>query len=74
MKSMQMPIEKIMLMLVSVGVAVYVGVVALAGLAFFPWGLPILAVLVLVGYVFWCIVRERMARAEDDRYDNNVEN
>jgi len=67
-----MPLEKIVLLVVLVMVAAAVTVwlgalvyatveIPLAGLAFVP--------AMLVGYVIWRVVADRLKNAEDDRYD-----
>ncbi len=63
-----------MLGLVVLGCMLYAAVVFVGVIALWPWGLPVLLVLSVIGYVFFRIVYERLANAEDDNYDNKVDN
>ncbi len=37
-----------------------------------PYGLPVLVLLAVVGYVVYRVIRERLANAEDDYYEKNI--
>ena len=69
-----MALEHIVLGLVVLGGILYAAVIFLGVMAMWPWGLPVLVVLLITAGIFLWIVVERLGNAEDDRYDNKVDN
>jgi hypothetical protein len=62
-----------MLILVCLAVGLWaLGLIA-GMIAAFPYGLPVLAVVAVVGYVVYRVIRERLENAEDDYYEKNVD-
>ena len=68
-----MKLDRIMLILVCLAVGLWaLGLIA-GMIAAFPYGLPVLAVVAVVGYVVYRVIRERLENAEDDYYEKNVD-
>ena len=68
-----MSLDKIVLIIIcSVG-AVYVAMLFVGAIALFPYGLPLLAVLAIVLYIFQRVVRDRLSNKEDDYYEKNID-
>ncbi len=67
-----MALDKLVLILVIVAVALWA--LALLGgiIASLPWGLPALVVFLVVGYILYRVVQDRLSSAEDDYYDKNI--
>jgi len=68
-----MKLDKIALILVIALAAVWVVAVFGGLVATLPFGLPILAILLVVGYLVYRVVRDRLNSAEDDYYERNVD-
>ena len=68
-----MPLDRLVLILVIAGAAVW-AVVMLGGIvATLPWGLPALILFMIGGYIVYRVIQDRLSNAEDDYYDKNVE-
>ncbi len=69
-----MPLEKIVLIIVSViaaaGVTVWVGTMLMATLQVPVAGWLLFIPAMLIGYIVWRVVAERLQNSEDDHYDN----
>ncbi len=68
-----MALEKIALILVLVLGGVWCLAMLGGMIALFPFGLPLLAIAAVVGYLLWRVVKERLASTEDDHYEKNVD-
>lgn len=68
-----MQLDKLALICVIVPVAIWVSTLFIGAIALFPFGLIILAGLLVVGYFFYRVIRERMENKEDDYYEKNVD-
>ncbi len=68
-----MALDKIALICVLVVVGVWCSVMLTGIVATFPYGLPVLGVVAVVGYFFYRVIRDRLGNAEDDYYEKNVE-
>ena len=67
------PLDRLVLILVIAGAAVW-AVVMLGGIvATLPWGLPALILFMIGGYIVYRVIQDRLSNAEDDYYDKNVE-
>lgn len=65
--------DRIALILVCCGVALW-ALAMLGGLiATLPWGLPALLVFGVIGYLVVRVVRDRLGNAEDDYYERHVD-
>ena len=68
-----MKLDTIMLVLVCAGAAIWaLGMVA-GMIAAFPFGIPALVIVAIVGYVLYRVIRDRLENAEDDYYEKNVD-
>lgn len=68
-----MPLDKLVLILVIACAAIW-AVVMLGGIiTTLPWGLPVLVVFLIAGYIVYRVIQDRLSNAEDDYYDKNVE-
>jgi hypothetical protein len=68
-----MQLDKLALICVIVPVAIWVITLFASALALFPYGLIILAGLMIVGYFFYRVIKERIENKEDDYYEKNIE-
>lgn len=68
-----MQLDKLALICVIVPVAIWVFTLFVSALALFPYGLIILAGLLIVGYFFYRVIKERIENKEDDYYEKNVD-
>jgi hypothetical protein len=68
-----MQLDKLALICVIVPVAIWVFTLFMGALALFPYGLIILAGLLIVGYFFYRVIKERIENKEDDYYEKNVD-
>ncbi len=68
-----MSIDRIALILVVVLASIYVAVLLLGLIGLLPYGLPLLVVFLVVGYLFWRVVKDRLTNSEDDYYDKNID-
>lgn len=68
-----MPLDRLVLILVVAAAALYLLAVLIGLIALLPWGLIGIGVLAITGYVLWRVIRDRLANAEDDYYERNVE-
>lgn len=67
-----MPLDKLALICVVVVAVIWCSVMLAGVVATLPYGLPALVVLLVVGYFIYRVVRDRLANAEDDYYEENV--
>ena len=68
-----MKLDTIMLVLVCIGAGLWaLGLIA-GMIAAFPFGIPALVIVAIVGFVLYRVIRERLENAEDDYYEKNVE-
>lgn len=68
-----MSLDRIALILIVIGGVVYAGVILVGMIAFFPFGLIGLVVFGVLAFIFIQVVRQRLANAEDDYYERNVD-
>ena len=68
-----MPLDKLVLILVIAGAALWALVLLGGIITTLPWGLPALILFLIGGYIVYRVVRDRLSNAEDDYYDKNVE-
>ncbi len=68
-----MPLDKLVLILVIIGALLWVSVLFMGLVAALPYGLPVLLIVGLVGYIFFRVLRDRLTSSEDDYYEKNVE-
>lgn len=68
-----MSLSKIALILVCCLAGAWALGVLVGMVAAFPFGLPVLAVFGVVGYLLYRVVRERLDNAEDDYYEKTVD-
>ena len=68
-----MSLDKIALGLVILGFAVWSSVLLLGMIAAWPFGIPLLAVGAVAGYLLYSVIRDRMNNEEDDYYEKNVD-
>ncbi len=68
-----MPLDKLVLILVIAGAAIWAMVMLGGIIATLPWGLPALIIFLIGGYIVYRVIRDRLSNAEDDYYDKNVE-
>ncbi len=68
-----MPLDKLVLILVIAGAAIWAMVMLGGIIATLPWGLPALILFLIGGYIVYRVIRDRLSNAEDDYYDKNVE-
>lgn len=68
-----MSLDRIALILIVIGGIVYAGVILVGMIAFFPFGLIGLVVFGVLAFIFIQVVRQRLANAEDDYYERNVD-
>ena len=68
-----MPLDKLVLILVIAGAALWALVMLGGIIATLPWGLPALIIFLIGGYIVYRVIRDRLSNAEDDYYDKNVE-
>ena len=68
-----MPLDKLVLILVIAGAALWALVLLGGIITTLPWGLPALILFLFGGYIVYRVVRDRLSNAEDDYYDKNVE-
>ncbi len=67
-----MALENIALVCVLVLAGIWVVVMLATSIAMFPFGLPILGVILIVGFFFYRVVVDRLRNKEDDYYEKNV--
>ena len=68
-----MPLDKIVLYLFIAAAGLW-ALILFAGLvATLPYGLPILIIFLVVAYVVYRVVRERLDNREDDYYEDNID-
>lgn len=69
-----MPLDKFVLIVVCVivaaGVTVWLGSMVAAAVQFPALGWAAILPVVLIGYVAWRVISDRLSSAEDDHYDN----
>ena len=68
-----MPLDRLALIFVAVVACLWAGVMVLGMVAALPWGLPGLIAFGAIGYLLWRVVSDRLSSAEDDYYENNVQ-
>ena len=68
-----MPLDKLVLILVIAGAALWALVLLGGIITTLPWGLPALILFLIGGYIVYRVIRDRLSNAEDDYYDKNVE-
>jgi membrane protein implicated in regulation of membrane protease activity len=68
-----MPLDKIVLYLFIAAAGLW-ALILFAGLvATLPYGLPMLIIFLVVAYVVYRVVRERLDNREDDYYEDNID-
>lgn len=68
-----MSLDRIALILIVVGGVVYAGIILVGMIALFPFGIIGLVVFGVLAFIFIQVVRQRLANAEDDYYERNVD-
>ena len=68
-----MALDKFVLILVVIIGAIWCVIMLLSAVAIYPFGLLILVVYLIVGYIVYRVVRDRMTNKEDDYYEKNVD-
>ncbi|MCB1510934.1 MAG: hypothetical protein KDJ36_08515 [Hyphomicrobiaceae bacterium] len=68
-----MKLDRIALILIVAGGAVYCGILVLGMIALFPFGLIGLGIFAIFAAIFFTVVRQRLSNAEDDYYERNVD-
>lgn len=68
-----MSLDRIALILIVAGGVVYAGIILVGMIAFLPFGLIGLVVFGVLAFIFIQVVRQRLANAEDDYYERNVD-
>jgi amino acid transporter len=71
-KDRPMPLDKLALICVIVLTALWCGLLVASAVAALPFGLPVLIVLLVIGYFVYRVVRDRIENKEDDYYDKNI--
>jgi hypothetical protein len=71
-KDRPMPLDKLALTCVIVLTALWCGLLVASAVAALPFGLPVLIVLLVIGYFVYRVVRDRIENKEDDYYDKNI--
>lgn len=67
-----MALDKLALIAICVLAALWLAVWVFGLVATFPFGLPVIVVLLGAGYFLYRVVRDRLNNAEDDYYERNV--
>ena len=67
-----MQLDKLALICIIVPVAIWFFIAFVGALALFPYGLLVLVVLLIIGYFFYRVIRERIENKEDDYYEKNI--
>lgn len=67
-----MALDKLALILVIAAAALWCLVMLTGIIATLPYGLPALAIFLLVGYFFYRVIQDRLSNKEDDYYDKNI--
>ena len=68
-----MQLDKLALICITVPVAIWIIAIVASALTMFPYGLLILIVLLIIGYFFYRVIKERIQNKEDDYYEKNIE-
>ena len=67
-----MQLDKLALICVVVPVVIWFFIAFIGALALFPYGLIALIALLIVGYFFYRVIKERIENKEDDYYEKNI--
>jgi hypothetical protein len=67
-----MQLDKLALICVIVVAAIWCALLVASAVAALPFGLPVLFVLLVLGYFIYRVVRDRIENKEDDYYDKNI--
>ncbi|MEJ2116806.1 MAG: hypothetical protein P8Y67_09250 [Alphaproteobacteria bacterium] len=68
-----MRLDTLALICVSVPVAIWAITLFISAIALFPFGLIILAGFLIVGYLFYRVLKDRIDNKEDDYYEKNID-
>ena len=67
-----MQLDKLALICVVVPVVIWFFIAFIGALALFPYGFIALIALLVVGYFFYRVIKERIENKEDDYYEKNI--
>jgi hypothetical protein len=67
-----MALDKLALILVAAGAAVWCLVMLTGLVASLPFGLPLLIIFLIGGYIVYRVIQDRLSNEEDDYYDKNI--
>jgi len=67
-----MALDQIALILVIILAVAWLCVVVLGLIAAFPFGIPVLLIIAVAGYLLVGVVRDRLSSKEDDYYERNI--
>ena len=68
-----MPLDKLALIAVIAAAVLWSSVMLLGMMAAWPFGLPALICFLIAGYFLYRVIRDRLSNAEDDYYENHVD-
>ncbi len=67
-----MALNRIALILVIILAIAWITVVIAGLIAAFPFGLPVLAIIAIAGYLLIGVIKDRVTSKEDDYYERNI--
>lgn len=68
-----MPLDKLALICVIILAVIWCTLLLASAVTILPYGLLVLAVLLIAGYFVYRVIRDRMENKEDDYYEKNIE-
>jgi len=68
-----MALDKIALIFAVIMFVIWSSVLVLGLISTWPFGIPLLLVAAVVGYMLFSVVRDRLNNEEDDYYDKNID-